>query len=172
MTDSPSTAEYTGVLTCTNHPDVETSLRCNRCEKPICPKCAVATPTGYRCKECVRAHQKIFETTLWYDLPVALLIAAILSYLGSLIAVRIGFFTLLLAPAAGFVVAEAVRAAVRKRRSNRLYQMTAIGALIGALPMLSLALLNISLWSIAITGFYTFMVVTTSYQRLKGINIR
>lgn len=171
MTDSTTTAEY-GVLTCANHPNVETSLRCNRCEKPICPKCAVATPTGYRCQECVRSHQKIFETTLWYDLPVALLITAVLAGIGSLIASRLGFFTLLLAPAAGFVVAEAVRAAVRKRRSIRLYQLTAIGAFLGCLPMLSLALLSFSLWPIAIQGFYTFMVVTTSYQRLKGINIR
>ena len=34
---------------CANHPGVETSLRCNKCGKPICAKCAVRTPTGYRC---------------------------------------------------------------------------------------------------------------------------
>ncbi|MEN6392186.1 MAG: B-box zinc finger protein, partial [Anaerolineaceae bacterium] len=35
MTDNPPT------LYCTNHPQTETSLRCNRCDKPICTKCAV-----------------------------------------------------------------------------------------------------------------------------------
>ena len=47
---------------CANHPGVETSLRCNKCGKPICAKCAIRTPTGYRCKECVRGQQRIFET--------------------------------------------------------------------------------------------------------------
>ena len=34
---------------CANHPTVETTLRCNKCGKPICAKCAIRTPTGYRC---------------------------------------------------------------------------------------------------------------------------
>ncbi len=29
-----------------------TYLRCGRCEKPICARCRVATPVGYRCFEC------------------------------------------------------------------------------------------------------------------------
>ena len=52
----------TAPIYCANHPAVETTLRCNRCGKPICAECAVRTPTGYRCKECVRGQQKIFDT--------------------------------------------------------------------------------------------------------------
>ncbi len=55
MIESSSTPTY-----CANHPGVETSLRCNKCGKPICAKCAVRTPTGYRCKECVRGQLKDF----------------------------------------------------------------------------------------------------------------
>ena len=54
-------------LYCYVHPTRETSLRCNNCERPICAQCAVRTPTGYRCKECVRERQKTFETAEWYD---------------------------------------------------------------------------------------------------------
>jgi hypothetical protein len=39
-------------LFCANHPTVPTSLRCSRCGKPICARCRVATPVGYRCYEC------------------------------------------------------------------------------------------------------------------------
>ncbi len=42
------------IPTCANHPERETGLRCNRCGKPICSQCAVQTPVGYRCRECVR----------------------------------------------------------------------------------------------------------------------
>ncbi len=40
-------------LYCYRHPQVETSLRCNRCNKPICPKCAQRTPVGFRCPDCM-----------------------------------------------------------------------------------------------------------------------
>ena len=82
----------TSTLYCVNHPNTETNLRCNRCEKLICTKCAVHTPTGYRCRECVRNQQKVFETALWYDYPLGFILAGLLSYIGSLIAPRLGFF--------------------------------------------------------------------------------
>ncbi len=41
------------ILYCYRHPQVETTLRCNRCNKPICPKCAQRTPVGFRCPDCV-----------------------------------------------------------------------------------------------------------------------
>lgn len=43
----------TGPTVCYRHPEVETSLRCNRCDRPICPKCAQRGPVGFRCPECV-----------------------------------------------------------------------------------------------------------------------
>ena len=46
--------------TCANHPNRETMLRCNKCEKPICLQCAVLTEVGYRCKECVRGQQALY----------------------------------------------------------------------------------------------------------------
>ena len=61
-------------LFCVNHPNRETSLRCNRCEKPICTQCAVLTPVGYRCRDCIRGQQKVFETARWVDLLVAFIV--------------------------------------------------------------------------------------------------
>ena len=39
---------------CAFHPDVETSLRCAECDRYICPRDMVATPVGYKCRECAR----------------------------------------------------------------------------------------------------------------------
>jgi hypothetical protein len=39
-------------LYCANHPKEQTYLRCGRCDKPICAKCRVSTPAGWRCREC------------------------------------------------------------------------------------------------------------------------
>ncbi len=173
--------EETVTLHCENHPNVATTLRCNRCDKPICARCAVRTPTGYRCRECVSGQLRTFDTARWFDYPLAFLIAAILSYIGSQIVSYLGFFTLFLAPIAGVIIAEAVRAILRRRRSRRLYTITAVGAAIGSLPLVlviligwvlsgsgSLGVLFPLLWQ----GFYTFTVTTTVYYRLSGIQLR
>ncbi|MDD2696281.1 MAG: B-box zinc finger protein [Anaerolineales bacterium] len=168
-------------LYCANHPTVATSLRCNRCEKPICPKCAVATPTGYRCKECVRGQQKAFDTTLWYDYLVASLVASSLSLIGSRIIPMMSFFTILLSPIAGVIIAEAIRALSRRRRSKRLFQVAAIATALGSLPSLLMiflpAVLNLSnfslnlLWPLLWQGFYAVTVTSTVYYRLSGIKL-
>lgn len=173
MSDTPTTNPLpTGVLYCANHPTVETALRCNRCEKPICPKCAVSTPTGYRCRECVRGQQKTFETAQWWDAPLAFGVALVLGVLGSLIASVMGFFVLLIAPATGVIIAEVVRFVVRKRRSQVLFLSAAAGAVIGSLPFLLIQLLAMNLWGLALHGFFTVTVGLSVYQSLKGINLR
>jgi hypothetical protein len=157
---------------CAFHPNVETSLRCNRCDRPICSKCAVRTPTGYRCKECVRGQQKVFETAQTIDYPISFVVAAVLSFLGSLIAPRMGFFVLLLAPLAGTITAEAVRFAIRRRRSERVFLSAAAGALLGSLPQLLDVILQFDLISLIWHGIYTATVTSTVYYQLRGLVFR
>jgi hypothetical protein len=121
---------------CANHPDRETTLRCNRCDDPICAQCAVLTPVGYRCKKCIRLQQKIFETARWHDFPVAFLVAALICGAGSILGSFVGFFILLVAGGAGMLAARAVQAAVRYRRSRYLWLAAAAGGVAGCLPIL------------------------------------
>lgn len=172
-------SETPASLYCANHPSIETGLRCNNCEKPICPKCAVLTPTGYRCQECVKGHQKVFDTAEWFDYPISFVLVAVLSFLGSLLASVLGFFTIFVAPIAGLVIAEAARFAVRGRRSPRLFTTAAIAAVLGSLPLLLTAFIGLlsygalgGLWDLLWQGLYTFTVTSTAYYRLRGINIR
>ena len=169
------------VLYCYYHPKVETTLRCNNCEKPICPKCAVLTPTGYRCRDCVRVHQKVFETAQWIDYPLALGLAGILAFAGSFLASLFGFLTLFIAPIAGGIIAEVIRFITRRRRSSLLFQLAAAGTVLGSLPLLLSPLVG------ALAGGYGFgsiflrliwqavyliLVTSTTYYRLGGIQIK
>src|SRR5216683_5426746 len=43
-------------MQCARHPQVETFVRCGKCDRPICPDCMVAVPVGVRCKECGRQN--------------------------------------------------------------------------------------------------------------------
>jgi hypothetical protein len=167
MTSNTSDTFY-----CANHPQRETRLRCNRCEKPICPECAVLTPTGYRCRDCVRSQQKTFDTSKAWDYPLAFMAAGVLAFVGSLIASMIGYFILLLAPVIGIAAAESVRFVVRKRRSKGLLILATVAAVLGSLPLLLIDFLGGNWFAILIQVIYTFMMTSTLYYRLGGIRIR
>jgi len=176
MSDSPTEKMY-----CYNHPQRETVLRCNRCERPMCTSCAVLTPTGYRCKECVRGQQKIFETARWWDYPLAVLVAGALGVVGSLVSNMLGFFILLLAPVAGMIIAEAVRLVTRKRRGKWLPLAAAGAALVGSLfSPVYLAIFTFlasfttglaSLVGVLWPALFGILCASTVYYRLKGIRL-
>jgi hypothetical protein len=176
MTDQPTP------LYCANHPQTETTLRCNRCEKPICAKCAVLTPTGYRCKDCVRSQQKIFDTTQWYDYITSFVIASFLALIGSYLIPKLGFFSIFLAPLAGIVIAEAVRLVVRRRRSKRLTQLTALATVLGSLPVLLLTLIPMLalltrgglglLLNVVWQVVYVVLATSTVLYRMGGIRVK
>ena len=172
-------------LYCYNHPDRETLLRCNKCDKPICTECAVLTPTGYSCKSCVRNQQRKFETAQWLDYPLAIGAAGIASYIGSYFSSFLGFFTIIIAPIVGVIIAEIVRAITRKRRAKLLFQLATAAAVVGSFPLLGINLINLlfnvgtgnlggSVWGllpVAWQVLYTFLVASTVYYRLSGIKI-
>lgn len=165
-------------LYCYVHPNRQTVLRCNRCERPICTSCAVLTPTGYRCKECVRGQQKIFDTARWYDYPLAVIIAGGLALIASLIGSRFGFFTILVAPIAGTIIAEAVRGVTRRRRSKSLLWAATGATFIGAILITLISFFSLAgaggvgillsfLWPVVFAALATSAV----YYRLSGIRL-
>jgi hypothetical protein len=133
------TEESITTLHCANHPDRETMLRCNRCDKPICYQCAVRTPVGYRCKECVREQQNVYYNGGTGDLviggAVAVVLGGIFGGLAYAFLGLIGFFSFIVAffagPAAGGAVAEVIRRAVRKRRTRGMKWLAAVLFLLG-----------------------------------------
>ena len=166
---------------CVNHPKRETRLRCNRCERPICTSCAVLTPTGYRCKDCVRGQQKIFDTAKWWDYPMGAATAFIISMLGSLFSNSFGFFAIIIAFGIGIGIVAAARFVLRRRRSRNMPLVLSITAFLGGLILhtttISYAFLGISQTGVAGLAYllwpivYALVVAVTIYYRYKGIRI-
>ena len=169
--NTSSPVEETVPMVCYRHPDRETMLRCNRCEQLICAQCAVRTPTGYRCKECIRTQQKIFDTAQTRDVILAGVLAVVLSLIGSYFASFLGFWTIFIAPVAGTITAEAIRWVSRRRRSKLLFWVAAAGAVVGALPVVISSLIFFNLYGLLWPGVYTFLIASTVYARLSGIQL-
>ncbi|NIS79577.1 MAG: hypothetical protein GTO14_05075 [Anaerolineales bacterium] len=177
------------VMVCANHPGRETGLRCNRCGKPICVSCAVQTPVGYRCKECVRGQQRVFETASQIDLPVAFVISAVSVGLATFVLANMWIWGLIISPILGGAIAEIVRWAVKRRRSRQLPIAAASGGVVGFLiylayglyPYLTLFLspassLDFSMLGSALTSFiwpvaYGLLMISALYYRLRGIRL-
>ena len=58
MTQPSDGPAATGVPTCFRHPDRETWIRCQRCEKSICPDCMRDAAVGFQCPDCVKEASK------------------------------------------------------------------------------------------------------------------
>jgi hypothetical protein len=113
-------------MRCTTHPEVETNLRCGKCDKPICPKCLVQTPVGARCRECARLYKlptyrvsgsyylRAAGTALGLAVVTGLIWGLIESFLPSYI------FSLIAAAGIGWVIGELVSLAVNRKRSGGL----------------------------------------------------
>jgi hypothetical protein len=128
-------------LYCANHPNRETLLRCNRCEKPICLDCAVQTDVGYRCRECIGQARAKYYTGGTPDVAVAVVVALVLGAIAGAVAYAflgaLGFFSFLIAfvagPAVGGAIAEAIRMILRKRRAQGMKAAAAAATVAGIL---------------------------------------
>ena len=122
---------------CYKHKDRKTLLRCNKCNRPICLECAVQTPTGYRCKDCIKTQQQVFDTAQTKDYIIGGMIAFVLAFAGSYVEQMIPFLSFLSAVivggAVGKLICTAVRSAVSKRRSRTLNVVVLAAAGIGSL---------------------------------------
>lgn len=167
------------VLHCAYHPDRETRLRCNKCGKPICTECAIRTPVGYRCPDCVRELQDKFYTATSTDALVGaavvfgggLLVGGAAFLLGLFLG-RTFFFGFLaaffLGPALGGLVSELALRAMGRRRARNFAAIAAGAMLMGML--LAAVITGMIFWPIlilAMAGLLMFLALSTSYARLK-----
>lgn len=135
-TVQPTPASTEELTYCEVHPDRETALRCNKCGRYMCPECAVQTPVGYRCRQCVRQHEdKFFKADQSDEIKIFAVCAGLMLIGGAIMsAIGFGLFLALIAgfPVGGGVSEMALRV-VQRRRGRYSGQIGAAGAVIGGL---------------------------------------
>jgi hypothetical protein len=135
----PAAEEEAYELFCYRHPNRSTSLRCYNCGKPICSSCAIKTPVGYSCPDCIREKEDIFFNAKPLDYIIAPTIGLVLSlvagYLVARFALSGGFFTyIILLFVGGFVgrlIGQISKGAVARRRGRYLPQVMVVMLILG-----------------------------------------
>ena len=120
-------------MRCARHPDIETDLRCGKCEQPICPKCMVQTPVGARCPKCAALKKlPVYEiSTIFYIRAIAagLATAAVSGAIWPFIPLG-GFFLFFIALVIGYVVGEGISLAVNRKRGPGLQIIAGISVVV------------------------------------------
>lgn len=169
------------VIYCANHPTTETLLRCNKCGKPICMKCAKLTDVGYRCNDCIRSQQKVYFNAQSWDNPIAFVVSFLVALVATPIVTAVlsfGFLGLFLAfivgPSAGGVLTQIIRWAVGRRRGRYLPYFAIVGIILG---MIAGAFAGALFGMRGGTGFsllfnlpmliFAFLAASTAYRFLR-----
>lgn len=145
-------------LYCTVHPHIETALRCNRCGRPMCTRCAVLTPVGYRCKDCVREQQDKFFTAQGLDYLIAAVVSVVISFVAAFFLSRLGwgFFSIMIAFFVSSIVGGAIGRSVfqltGKRRGRYTDMVVGAAVIAGALPFLLYNPLAVGVFMFSATG--------------------
>ncbi len=162
------------VIYCTVHTHVEATLRCNKCNRPMCIRCAVRTPVGYRCKQCVHQQQEVFFTGTTRDYVIAGVAAFVVSAVagGVLLYIGSGFWllTILLSAPAGGLISEVVWRAVGKRRSRYLWLVVGLATVLGVLPIMILWWVQMGVfpsWNLLSVGLYVVLAGGTAVARFR-----
>lgn len=98
------------------------------------------TPVGYRCRNCLRGQQAVFDTAHGYDHAIAAAVGAVGVGVATYLLGFLDVWGFLLAPVLGGILGGVIRTAVRRRRSQKLPLMAALGGGLGVLVNLGLLL--------------------------------
>jgi hypothetical protein len=164
-------------LRCQRHPQVETNLRCSKCGTPICPRCLVQTPVGARCPDCARLSRlPVYQVPATYYLRASsagLVTAIACGVAWAVIDWVIPFFSfsLLLAPASGYVIGEVISRSVNRKRGTGLAVVAGIAVVIALLTRLGFFSLflgfHISLLNIIIDLVATALGIVVAVTRTR-----
>jgi len=167
MDDKVSSATMSSEIHfCALHPQRDTELRCNRCDRYMCVDCAVRTPIGYTCRQCVRGHEdKFFEGTL-VDYGLAAAACAVGGALLPFVMMLFGGFLILgfiVAPAIGGAAAQVALQLTGRRRGRYSGYVAAGGLLAGGIASALLLVGGLGLFTL----LFLALATSATYARFK-----
>lgn len=151
---------------CAVHPERDTELRCNRCDRYMCIDCAKRTPVGYTCRECVRGHENKFYQGTLIDYALVAAVSALGGALTVFVTSLAGGFLLIgfiIAPAIGGGAAQIALQITGRRRGRQSGTISAGALLLGGLAAGLLLTGTINLFSL----IFLALAASACFARFK-----
>lgn len=157
------------VVQCARDPEVETALRCSRCETPICPKCLVQSPVGARCRDCAR----ILRSPVYTLNSMQLLRGILASLLGGVVMGLIwafilrpfsfGLLSIFLGVGLAWVFTKLMNFATGLKRGPTVVVLASVGILIAWAIQLLFLPLQLAAYGLLAVGIGIYL----AYQNLR-----
>ncbi len=121
--------------------NVDTFVRCGKCDKPICPDCMLIGPAGTRCRDCAAIRSSpLFQVSV-DRLAIGVAVGLVVGHIGGYLlaaASGFGFFILWLGLFYGGAVGESVLRAVYRKRGPKIEVAAGLCVLVGSLGGLAI----------------------------------
>ena len=136
MTTEMTAAEGSAAETlfCYRHPDRETYVRCGRCDRPICSRCAMQGPVGMRCKVCGTPPRSPLHTLTPAQFGAGTAVSLGAGTVAGFVGLQLGFlFAICIGPIIGGLLGEAVMRATGYKRGPLMWLLVGAGIVLGVL---------------------------------------
>ena len=169
-------------VACDRHPRMQTTLRCGRCDTPICPQCLVHAAVGIRCPDCGRPQRLPSHTVSPGQIALSLTVAVATGVAGGAVTavaavifaysgIPFGFLAPLAAFAGlGLLVGELTSLASNRKQGAQMKMVALLGVLAALVVEITLepALLralapDFGGGSVLISGIYGIGAVVVSF---------
>lgn len=120
-------------VACRRNPGVETALRCQSCDAPICPKCLVQSPVGAKCRDCARVMRSPIYTVKGRQLALSIVAAVVggvvmgLAWGLVLLPFQVSFLSIFLGAGLGYGFTRILDVASRRKRGPVMVGLAVLG---------------------------------------------
>ena len=157
------------VTQCARHPTVETALRCQSCETPICPRCLIQSPVGAKCPACARVMKSPIYTVnslVFIRALVAAVVGGVVMGLAwglVLLPFTVGFFSIFIGAGLGYVFTRLLEFASGRKRGPVMVGLAMLGIAIAWSTTLLFVDLRFGLYGLVAVGVGIYF----AYQNLR-----
>ncbi len=154
---------------CARHPEVETALRCQSCETPICPRCSIQSPVGFKCKSCARVMKSPIYTVNSMQFVRAATAAVVGGVVMGLIwglvllPFTVGFFSIFIGAGLGYVFTRLLEFASGRKRGPVMVGLAILGIAIAWSMTLLFVDIRFALYGLVAAGVGLYF----AYQNLR-----
>lgn len=148
---------------CPRHPETLTALRCSRCESPICPRCAIQTPVGARCRSCARVVRSPVYTLGTGQVLRAFTAAVVggvvmgLVWAFVLLPFTFGFLAIFIGAGLGWAFTRLIDFATGRKRGPVTIAAASLGIVIAWMVLLAFLELRIALYGLVAVGIGIYL---------------